>query len=130
MNWGSIGRGFASVADDAARAMIGSRIGSQMMDDAVKYVTNFRLSADDAARIMAQAQDEAVKFMDSYAVKSMPGVDDNAMMYEIGRGAANTGQFIKNNAGTALNTGMTAMYVAPMMMSILPQQEYKEQMYG
>lgn len=132
MNWGSVGRGFASVADDIARSQMGKRIGDEYVDDVLKTVGRNmnRLSADDAAQYMAEAQDDAARWYAKFVEPNgqIP-VDENEILYRIGRGAARTGQFARNHSGTALNLGMNAMFLAPMAMQMLPRSQ-EEQMYG
>lgn len=132
MNWGSVGRGFVSVADDIARSQMGQRIGAEYVDDAVKAVGRGMkgISADDAARYMAEAQDDAARW---YAKFVKPNgqipVDENEILYRIGRGAAHTGNFARDNMGNVINIGMTGMMVAPMAMQMLPQSQ-EEHIYG
>lgn len=132
MNWGSVGRGFASVADDIARSQMGKRIGDEYIDDVLKTVGRNmnRLSADDAAQYMAEAQDDAARWYAKFVEPNgqIP-VDENEILYRIGRGAAHTGQFARNHSGTALNLGMNAMFLAPMAMQMLPRSQ-EEQIYG
>jgi hypothetical protein len=132
MNWGSVGRGFASVADDIARSQMGKRIGDEYVDDVLKTVGRNmnRLSADDAAQYMAEAQDDAARWYAKFVEPNgqIP-VDENEILYRIGRGAAHTGQFARNHSGTALNLGMNAMFLAPMAMQMLPRSQ-EEQIYG
>lgn len=132
MNWGSIGRGFASVADDIARSQMGKRIGDEYVDDVLKTIGRnmTSLSADDAAKYMAEAQDDAARWYAKFVEPNgqIP-VDENEILYRIGRGAAHTGQFARNHSGTALNLGMNAMFLAPMAMQMLPRSQ-EEQIYG
>lgn len=132
MNWGSVGRGFASVADDIARSQMGKRIGDEYIDDVLKTVGRNinRLSADEAAQYMAEAQDDAARWYAKFVEPNgqIP-VDENEILYRIGRGAAHTGQFARNHSGTALNLGMNAMFLAPMAMQMLPRSQ-EEQIYG
>lgn len=132
MNWGSIGRGFASVADDIARSQMGKRIGDEYVDDALKTIgRNMNLlSADEAVQYMAEAQDDAARWYAKFVEPNgqIP-VDENEILYRIGRGAAHTGQFAKNNMGNVINVGMTGMMFAPMAMQMLPRSQ-EEQVYG
>ena len=132
MNWGSVGKGFVSVADDIARSQMGQRIGAEYVDDAVKAVGRGMkgISADDAARYMAEAQDDAARWYAKFVEPNgqIP-VDENEILYRMGRGAAHTGQFARNNAGNAAMMGMNAMFLAPMAMQMLPRSQ-EEQMYG
>jgi len=135
MNWGSVGRGFASVADDIARSQMGRRIGDEYVDNAAKAVArelnvNDLFTADDAAKYMAEAQEDAAKWYATFvAPNGQIPVDENEILYRIGRGAAHTGQFARNNVGNALNLGVNAMFLAPMAMQMLPRSE-EEQYYG
>ena len=132
MNWGSLGRGFASVADDIARSQMGRQLSQGFVDDVAEQVSKnlHGLDADEAAKIMADAQDDAARWYAKFVERNgqIP-VDENEMLYRIGRGAAHTGQFAREHSGTALNLGMNAMFLAPMAMQMLPRSE-EEQMYG
>ena len=132
MNWGSVGRGFASVADDMARSQMGRRIGDEYVDYAVKTVANNidELTASQAAQHMAQAQDDAARWYAKFVEPNgqIP-VDENEMLYRMGRGAAHTGNFARDNMGNVINVGMTGMMFAPMAMQMLPRSQ-EEQMYG
>lgn len=134
MNWGSVGRGFASVADDIARSQMGRRIGEEYVDNAVKAVLrkfdyDDSFTANDAARYMAEAQEDAARWYASFvAPNGQIPVGENEILYRIGRGAAHTGQFARNNAGNALNLGVNAMFLAPAAMQMLPRSE-EEQYY-
>lgn len=132
MNWGSVGRGFASVADDIAHSQMGRQLSQGFIDDVAGQVSRNlpKFSASEAAEVMAQAQDDAARWYAKFVESNgqIP-VDENEILYRIGRGAAHTGQFARNNAGTALNLGMNAMFLAPMAMQMLPRSQ-EEQMYG
>lgn len=133
MNWGSVGKGFVSVADDIARSQMGQRIGLEYVDDAVKAVGRGMksISAEDAARYMAEAQDDAAKWYAKFVQNNgqIP-VGESEMLYRMGRGAAHTGNFVRDNAGTAINLGMTGMMLAPMAMQMLPQSQEEQRYYG
>lgn len=132
MNWGSVGRGFASVADDIARSQMGKRIGDEYVDYAVKTVANNidESTASQAAQHMAQAQGDAAKWYAKFVEPNgqIP-VDENEILYRIGRGAAHTGNFARDNMGNVINVGMTGMMIAPIAMQMLPRSQ-EEQMYG
>ncbi len=135
MNWGSVGRGFASVADDIARSQMGRRIGEEYVDNATKAVArelnvNDLFTADDAAKYMAEAQEDAARWYATFvAPNGQIPVDENEILYRMGRGVAHTGQFGRKNFGNALNLGVNAMFFAPMAMQMLPRSE-EEQYYG
>ena len=131
MNWGSVGKGFVSVADDIARSQMGQRIGAEYIDDAMKAVGRGMkgISADYAARYMAEAQDDAARWYAKFVEGAgrVP-VDENEMLYRIGRCAAHTCNFARDNMGNVINIGMTGMMVAPMAMQFLPRSQ--EEQYG
>lgn len=127
-----VARGFSSVADDIAHSQMGKRISEEYVDDMLKAVgRNMNsLSADEAAQYMAEAQDDAARWYAKFVEPNGQIPDDaNEILYRIGRGAAHTGNFARNNAGTALNLGMNAMFLAPMAMQMLPQPQ-EQQQYG
>jgi hypothetical protein len=124
-------RGFGSVADDIIVNQTGQRIKQGIVDRGVELASNIpNISADDAMDIMARAYTESDDFYRNFVAKNgMTPEDAINIPYRIGRGAAHTGQFARNNAGTALNLGMNAMFLAPMAMQMLPRSQ-EEQMYG
>lgn len=124
-------RGFGSVADDIIVNQTGQRIKQGIVDRGIELASNIpNISADDAMDIMAKAYTESDDFYRNFVAKNrMTPEDASNVLYRIGRGAAHTGQFARNNAGTALNLGMNAMFLAPMAMQMLPRFQ-EEQTYG
>lgn len=124
-------RGFGSVADDIIVNQTGQRIKQGIVDRGIELASNIpNISADDAMDIMAKAYTESDDFYRNFVAKNrMTPEDASNVLYRIGRGAAHTGQFARNNAGTALNLGMNAMFLAPMAMEMLPRSQ-EEQIYG
>lgn len=126
-----VARGFSSVADDIIVNQAGQRIKQGIVDRGIELASNIpNISADDAMDIMARAYTESDDFYRNFVAKnSMTPEDAINIPYRIGRGAAHTGNFARNNAGAALNIGMNAMFLAPMAMQMLPRSQ-EEQMYG
>jgi hypothetical protein len=133
MNLGGMGRGFASVADDITRTQMGQRLATGMIDDVAGQVGRNLpgISASEASEVIAQAQDDAARWYAKFVEpnEQIPnGV--NPMLYKFGKGAARTGNFVKNNGGGIAAMGMNAALMTPMVMSIMPQSQEEQQYYG
>lgn len=133
MGWGNVlKQGFRSVADDIATSQMGQRISQQYLDDAAKLVSSQvpTISADDAASIMAQAQDDAARWYANYTTNVGKVPDDmNSMLYKVGRGAAHTGNVVKQyGPPVAMNAAFAAPMFLPYLMQPSPQggQQYYE----
>ena len=124
-------RGFGSVADDMIVNQTGQRIKQGIVDRGLELASNIpNISADDAMDIMTRAYGESDDFYRNFVAKNgMTPEDAINIPYRIGRGAAHTGNFARDNMGNVINVGMTGMMLAPMAMQMLPRSQ-EEQIYG
>jgi hypothetical protein len=134
-------RGFGSVADDIAASNAARDLAMGIADDARVAARNVyrndvakgltkELSSKHAMDIMSDGIEQADDFYKNFVAKNgMTPEDASNVLYRMGRGAAHTGNFARDNMGNVINVGMTGMMFAPMATQMLPRSE-EEQMYG
>ena len=144
MNWGALGKGFASVADDIARSQAGQRLYQGMISDADDIARQVyrndvgkgltrELSSQHATAIMNDALAEANDFYKAFTAKNGITPDEyieglNPILYNVGRRAGYTTNVAKQAAPAI---AMNAAFMAPMFLPYLmqPSQQEEQQYY-